>query len=453
MPSELAKKTELLAAVAQSWNEAGIIYAVAHGADDFPTSIGRDLDVLVQPNQIDLALQLTEAVFRKRAWRVAYPRSIWGKRVVGVASDETRGMLEVHTLPYLSWRNVILARHPVPTAWIGAFKVDPWVSFAKRVVVPLLAHNVKRFAVPGEFSATDQELRAASEHLPHLIGARLAGLLIQAVRTADLEAAVRSIGKLRQSAMSRSVLLHPIGTLALAVHSVVRRLLQPFSPCAPIIALVGPDGVGKSTTLRGLEQRNGHVFLDVIVRHWRPNVLPQLARLAGKEVTRPDADGFLLPRRTPGRLQALRLLYYYLDFLIGGFIRDRIDSSRQRLVLYDRCFLDMAVDPVRFGLASARGTKVGWQLLPKPHRIILLTDEPARIHARKPELTIAELETHLGEWHRRAEAGEIDAVIRLPAAPDEIVRRIWDIIVDVYLEINGADPSGPRNDNYWTKPT
>ncbi len=36
-------KVAVLEAVAAAWNQAGIIYAVAHGIDGYPATIGRDL--------------------------------------------------------------------------------------------------------------------------------------------------------------------------------------------------------------------------------------------------------------------------------------------------------------------------------------------------------------------------------------------------------------------------
>ncbi len=438
--SEHGDKVALLEAVAQAWNQAGINYAVAHGVEGYPVRTGRDLDVLVQSDQIELALSLAAAVFRDGAWRVAYPPAIWGKRLIAVPRSGTRGMLEVHTLSALTWRNVTLANHPTPTTWIGPFKVDPWVSFAKRVVGPLLAGDLRRFLVkPEEFSATRDELQAARNLLPLLLGTAAARALVTSIRNSDLESVRPLLTKLRRSAVGRSILLHPIRSVQLGSNSVRRKLLQPLSPCAPIIAIVGPDGVGKSTTLEALRQSTGHIFLDVIVRHWRPGVLPRLAVLARREMARPGADGLLPPRRHPGRFQGFRLLYYYLDFLIGGLTRDRLASSRQCLVLYDRCFLDMAVDPLRFGLSSSRGTDLCWRWLPKPDRIILLSDEPGRIHARKPELTEPEIQRQLDEWQRRARAGQVHTVIAVHASGDQVTDRIWDVITNAFVEKNGGD--------------
>ena len=124
---------------------------------------------------------------------------------------------------------------------------------------------------------------------------------------------------------------------------------------------------------------------------------------------------------------------------------DRIDSSRQRLVLYDRCFLDAAVDPVRYGLASSRGTDFCWRWLPQPDRIILLTDEPRRIHARKAELPELEIARQLDDWHRRARAGQVHAVIPVGDSREQVTDAIWRVIRDAFLEMNGGESARVRS--------
>src|SRR4030095_1152528 len=366
------------------------------------------------------------AVFRRATWTVAYPSAIWGRRLIAIATGGRKGMLEIHTLGAITWRNVTLAHHPAPNGCIGPFKTDSWVSFAKRIVAPLLAGNFERFSVRAEeSSATEHELRAAEERLIVLAGRTLARELVTSIREADFKSVRPLIRRLRWTVMLRGIVLHPFRSLRLGSNAVRRKLLQFFSPCAPIIAIVGPDGVGKSTTVKAVQQLDEHVFVDVMVRHWRPGVLPLRAELLGKEIA-------------PGSLHAVRLFYYYLDFLIGGLTKDRIASIQQRLVLYDRCFLDMAVDPLRFGLSSSRGTDLCWRWLPKPDRIILLSDEVGRIHDRNPELTKSEIQRQLDEWQRRAKAGQVHAVIGVHGSRDHVIDRIWEVITNAFVEKNGG---------------
>jgi hypothetical protein len=114
--------------------------------------------------------------------------------------------------------------------------------------------------------------------------------------------------------------------------------------------------------------------------------------------------------------------------------------------VYDRCALDMAVDPVRYGLRSARGTMLLWKLIPKPKPVVLLYDTPERIVARKSELGEEEVAGQLKTCLRLAEQGHVDAIIRVDAQPEEIAQRIKDLLVDECIRINDGDLSAKLRD-------
>lgn len=213
-----------------------------------------------------------------------------------------------------------------------------------------------------------------------------------------------------------------------------------LTPIRPVrIALVGPDGVGKSTTISALEDwfREALPRVAFEVRQWRPNLLPDLGAFLGK----PSAPGEKTPpRRKAGRFQLVRLCYYFLDFLIGSWWKDRLRAPAASLIVYDRCALDMYVDPVRFGLKSAFGTRLLYKLTPRPDLTILLYDHPERIWQRKQELTRPEMAEQLATWLKLAGSGEVQAVIRVDAGPAVVAARILNLVLDAIVRKNGLAP-------------
>lgn len=166
-------------------------------------------------------------------------------------------------------------------------------------------------------------------------------------------------------------------------------------------------------------------FARIEVRHWRPGVLPPLSRFARKATARKDTAP---PRRQAGRLGAVRLLYYYIDFVLGHLVRDWPIRRKGGLVLYDRCALDMIVDPHRYALRSGRWLRLLWPMMPRPHLVVLLQDRPERIVARKNELSASEVARQLALWAQLHARGVLHARIEVSASAEQTAADVAELI-------------------------
>jgi thymidylate kinase len=378
-------------------------------------------------------------MFREHGLTIVFPPPLWGKRLLALGNKGWSDLVEIHTMEKLSWRNVLFADSPNVSEEKGPFKIDPWVSFLKRVLMPLLAGVFQRLErEPRQLEFLKGELSVVATRLQLLCGKNLSQKFVSEIQARNLKEIEELIISIKRALFWGSLLRAPFSSIGVGINAFWRKILQPFSPCTPVIAVVGPDGVGKSTLVRKLG--NQHAFTtEPIVRHWRPSLLPRLGAFVRKPEILPDPNGLIKPPRKPGRAHWLRLAYYFIDFFLGHFMRDNVDSSRQRLVLYDRYALDMAVDPLRYGLSSSRGTRLFWRLIPKPDLVILLYDDPERIYDRKPELLQEEIDHQLRDWLELAEEGQVGAIIRVDAPPDEMAKRVEDLGVGLFVEKNGGD--------------
>jgi thymidylate kinase len=181
--------------------------------------------------------------------------------------------------------------------------------------------------------------------------------------------------------------------------------------------LVGPDGAGKSTLAAHLVDALRELSVEVRHDYWRPGVLPMPGRLVGKTapgvVTDPHA------RAPHGRIKAtLRLLHYFLDFRLGHWTVYRPLLRRGGVVIVERGWQDLLVDPRRYLMPYRRPAALLGRLLPRPDVIAILTAPVAELHARKQELTYSEIERQLAVWRRDAIArrGVIELDVREPPA-------------------------------------
>ena len=140
-------------------------------------------------------------------------------------------------------------------------------------------------------------------------------------------------------------------------------------------------------------------------------------RLVGKPapgvVTDPHA------RAPHGRIKAtLRLLHYFLDFRLGQWTVYRPLLRRGGVVIVERGWQDLLVDPRRYLMPYRRPAALLGRLLPRPDVIAILTAPVAELHARKQELTYSEIERQLAVWRRDAIArrGVIELDVREPPA-------------------------------------
>jgi len=188
--------------------------------------------------------------------------------------------------------------------------------------------------------------------------------------------------------LKRKLLMSRRSTVWGKCKNVFRKTKRIFQPTGLIIAFLGPDGAGKTAIGECLEKDLAPAFRGVRRFHLKPRVLLKDRNQSGVSVDDPHSQ--------PSRgvvASLLKLGYFLADYLWGFISLIQQLKIRSHLIIFDRYFHDLLVDPVRYRYGAPMWVaKLVSVFIPKPDLFIIL-DAPANvIQARKQEVSLEETE-------------------------------------------------------------
>jgi len=158
-----------------------------------------------------------------------------------------------------------------------------------------------------------------------------------------------------------------------------------ISPPALFVAVMGPDGSGKSSMIAEYLRAVGPAFAGTACFHLRPNLL-RGSSVGQTNKTNPHGQ---TPR---GALMSVaKLLFLWVDYVLGYYLCVRPLLVRSTLVVFDRYYQDLLIDARRFRYGGSPWlARLVAALIPMPD-LMLVLDAPADVlQARKQEVSAEE---------------------------------------------------------------
>jgi thymidylate kinase len=302
-----------------------------------------------------------------------------------------------------------------------------WVASPSAELPYIVVKKILKGAVPphqrDRLRSLLTELGPEGERIvQRLLGGELGSSTVRRILGMEWEAVLDTLPGLRRSLRRSSFLRRPVGSagyLAADARRIALRFLQPTGLC---VAVMGPDGAGKSTLIRRLGVDAGAAFRASRSFHLRPGVL---ASRGSEDPSRPHE------RRPYGRLvSVLKMAYLVLDYSLGFLFRVRPALVRSSLVLFDRYIDDVEVDPLRYRFAKPRwALRAARWLVPRPDLHFILDVPVDRLLARKGELPASELVRQRSAYLRLAAALPNSFVLDGSLSAEEVARTAVESLV------------------------
>jgi peptidoglycan/xylan/chitin deacetylase (PgdA/CDA1 family)/thymidylate kinase len=384
-----AARSQMLLDFCRALEVRGIPYVILSGYQKYPEVIESDIDFMVQPSDYARLpeLFLTAGV-------------IPGARLIQLIRHETTAsyyifgtqigarLAFIHPDAAMDYRldrrlrlrvdQVLPTRRVSPKGfWIPAPAVEFEYYYVKRVLKDVVEYkHLLRLA-----ALLEEDQQACQDVLTRLGMAHQAPQIVEAIVTQDVAWFTRECGSLRTILLTAKNMEGPFPRLLNYLRDVRRFISRITRPTGLVIAVLGPDGSGKTTLIEHIEREFAPAFRHVRRFHLRP----RFGKVSDSgPVTEPHAQK---PRGWV--VSTLKVAFFLADYWAGWLRYVYPAKVRSTLVVFDRYYHDMLVDPARYRLP--RGFflhRLLAGLVPKPDLWLVLHAPPEVLVARKGEISL-----------------------------------------------------------------
>jgi thymidylate kinase len=376
--------TRAAAGVLRHLENSGIRYCVLHGWDEPSLNPEGDLDIACFPQE----LERLEAALNDRddvaCVQLIQHESTGYYFVLAIREGESAAFLKLDVATDFR-RNgrVFLAADELLE---GRRKRDGiWISSPRAEFSYLLVKKTLKGALPEHQKKRLRDLRVdlgreAEETADILLGKKLAGEVSLSLERGDWQTFERALPHVKRGLRRRAFIRRPWSVPSYWLSELKRIRRRLGSPTGLSMAVMGSDGAGKSTLARRLQEGAAEAFRASRLYHLRPGLLAPRTR----DVPADTPHGKPPYSRL---LSLLKLFHFALDYRLGHLLKVKPKLRRSFLVLFDRYYHDILVDPLRYRYGGPQWlARAAARFIPTPGLFLFLDVPKETLRVRKQEL-------------------------------------------------------------------
>lgn len=413
----------------------GIEWCALSGYDLYPTCIATDLDILINPKDYReaqcLMRNLPNVSLLQEKWYDSKGRSYISTEKSHTGSDTVAiDLMASHTYRGLQ---IMEAREFLRDRQLAQSGI--WVTSPQKEFIYYLTKRISKSALMAIEDAIGPEQgsklcslystapRQSRQELKNFFPTNLSTTVVTACENDDWTD-VRS----RLPEFLRSLRWHvwraaPLTTTRSYFANLPRLISRLYHPNGLMIAILGPDGAGKSTLISRLPENLHQLFDQTAAYHLRPRANGATGKTKGEVV-----DPYAKPVRGLG-LSILQAVYWWIDHTAGywGVVFPRL--VRQTCILFDRYHVDLQCDPARYQYGGPIWlAKFMSFLLPSPDLYIVLDIDPNVAVERQSEMSFSDSERQRKTYLAFAKNRRNCVVLDATRSTDQLVTSVFTTI-------------------------
>lgn len=416
-------------------------YCVLRNYERLPQIIGNDVDILIGEEAVEAFAEIVEKVAREGGWNLRR-RGTAPYFILYRLIDGQWAFFRLDVVTALRSGGVVYSKGDdfVRSAVVGpnGFRVpNDTLGLFHELLHTLLgpAYNRRRYVerLASRLQTGRIDWQTMRERLRETLPKPAARYVLGKLREKDLDSLFRRRWLLELSIRARRRCLSAI--LREPVAKTLSRVRRILGAPGLFVVLVGPDGVGKSTTAQNVAQIL-RMFHRIVSHHhlgFRPAVLPTRQKLGLPERSVVRNGGHRgteeSPASGPDAMGIPRLLYYTLDYLLGYLVKIRPVLQRHGVALVERYYYDYVIGTRKNPtvLAPDWFVRLLFRLaVPKPDAVVLLYNAPEAIRERRAELTVGQITSQVKQYEALGKRAKHFLRLRTDRPPDVVATELVD---------------------------